>query len=952
MKNTFILIAAFIFSIAATAQSNQPQLIEKVSAAPGELKISYEKWQLPNGLTIYVHEDKSDPIVHVEVTYHVGSARETPGKSGFAHFFEHMMFQGSLHVADEEHFKIIEGAGGTMNGTTNRDRTNYYQTLPKNYLETAIWLEADRMGFILDSVTQKKFETQRATVKNEKDQNVNNIPYGRTDEIKGQILYPPNHPYNWPIIGYVEDLDRVGVDDLKNFFMRWYGPNNASLVVAGDVSAKEVVELAMKYFGPIPRGPEVRKMRVDPVRLAQNTYANYGDNIVLPMTQFVFPTVPTYHPDEAALDMLAFILGQSNNSVLFQQAVKKEKALQAVAYNYTSELSGEFTIQMYMYPSFAVEEVVDPEELLKSVFAAFERTGATDEDIARANGIFESQILQQMQSVFSKAQLISEWHYMLPNKSMNLDQELARYKKVTKVDIMRVYNQYIKGKNAAIVNVFPKQGKAATKKEETQLSNTSGKSSTELEYKGLSYTRPVDNFDRSKRPEVNGIVVPAVPQIYNTTFGNGIKVVGAENNEVPIITMILTLTGGNVITNDPKKSGLAMLTSMMMSQATENYTTEQFTSELQKLGASINVSASTFTTTIYFSARKDNLDKSLALLEEKLLRPKFTSEDFRLQQRQLAEQINSQSVSAGFLAQRAFSTLLFGKNILAEPVNGSIKNVKSFTVKDVQQYYNNYYSPSQATLVIVGNAKEDEILGKLDFLKKWQGKPIVMPTINIPAPVPNKQPTVYLVDKYKATQSEIRIGNIAMPYDYKDEFFKANIMNFPLGGNFNSRLNLNLREEQGFTYGIGSYFSGNKYTGVFGISVGVRATATDSALKEIFKEINDYRSSGINPEELDFVKKSLSQSDALRYETQYDKAGFLSQMVNNNLPVNFIDEQGKILQSLTKSEIDLMIKNLLQPQNMTIIVVGDKDKVTKPLQKSGYKVIEHKVENVNHVYIE
>src|SRR6478609_4288691 len=234
------------------ADATQPVMVEKVTAKPGELVIAYEKWRLPNGLTVIVHEDHSDPIVHVDVTYHVGSARETPGKSGFAHFFEHMMFQGSDHVADEEHFKIVQGAGGDMNGTTNRDRTNYFETLPKNYMETALWLEADRMGFLLDAVTQKKFEVQRSTVKNEKGQNVDNVPYGLASEYIDKNLYPYGHPYSWLTIGYIEDLNRVNANDLKNFFLRWYGPNNAVVTVGGDVDPKEVVRMAEKYFGPIP----------------------------------------------------------------------------------------------------------------------------------------------------------------------------------------------------------------------------------------------------------------------------------------------------------------------------------------------------------------------------------------------------------------------------------------------------------------------------------------------------------------------------------------------------------------------------------------------------------------------------------------------------------------------------------------------------------------------------
>ena len=273
MKRVTLYASAFValFSVATFSGFAQEEevvteagtkLVEKVEEVDGKLVIPYEKYELANGLELLVHEDHSDPIAHVEITYHVGSNRESPGKSGFAHFFEHMMFQGSEHVGDEEHFKIITEAGGTMNGTTNTDRTNYFETVPSNYLETALWLEADRMGFLLNAVTQDKFEVQRSTVKNEKQQNLNQ-QYGMVYETLGQTLYPEGHKYNWPVIGYTDDLDRANLQDLKNFFLRWYGPNNATLVVAGDVNTKEVVALVEKYFGSIERGPAVRRVKKD-----------------------------------------------------------------------------------------------------------------------------------------------------------------------------------------------------------------------------------------------------------------------------------------------------------------------------------------------------------------------------------------------------------------------------------------------------------------------------------------------------------------------------------------------------------------------------------------------------------------------------------------------------------------------------------------------------------------
>ena len=264
-----------------------------------------------------IHEDHSDPLVHVDITYHVGSAREELQKSGFAHFFEHMMFQGSENVADEEHFKLISDAGGTLNGSTNGDRTNYYETVPSNQLELMLWMEADRMGFFLDAVTQEKFEIQRETVKNEKGQNYDNRPYGPGRELIAEALYPYGHPYSWLTIGKLEDLDRVEVEDLKKFFMRWYGPNNATLTVGGDVNPKEVIKMAEKYFGVIPSGPDVQNMKLDPVVLNENRYISYVDkNIRYPALFLSFPSIGRHHPDEAPLDCLADILGTGNGSFL------------------------------------------------------------------------------------------------------------------------------------------------------------------------------------------------------------------------------------------------------------------------------------------------------------------------------------------------------------------------------------------------------------------------------------------------------------------------------------------------------------------------------------------------------------------------------------------------------------------------------------------------------------
>ena len=338
MKRAIFFVVFLIASVVClNSVSAQPQLVEKVKGNPDSLILNYEKWKLPNGLTVVIHEDHSDPIVSVVITYHVGSSREEIGKSGFAHFFEHMMFEGSTNVGNKEHFRLVSEAGGAMNGNTERDRTNYYETVPSNYLETALWLEADRMGFLLDSVTKEKFEIQRATVKNEKAQNVENQPYAMAFvEVINQALYPSGHPYSWPVIGYVDDLNRVTVNDLKSFFLRWYGPNNAVLSIAGDVNPEETIKLVEKYFGGIQPCPDVPRMRAAVPILATDKYANYVDNTYFPMTIMTFPTVPLYHRDEPALDLLSQMIGSGNNSIFYKNFVKSEKAIQAFVNNESS----------------------------------------------------------------------------------------------------------------------------------------------------------------------------------------------------------------------------------------------------------------------------------------------------------------------------------------------------------------------------------------------------------------------------------------------------------------------------------------------------------------------------------------------------------------------------------------------------------------------------------------
>ncbi|MBC5773278.1 insulinase family protein [Pontibacter sp. KCTC 32443] len=918
---------------AADAQTKQ---VEKVTKKGDELVIPYEKYKLANGLTLIVHEDHSDPVVHVDVTYHVGSAREEVGKSGFAHFFEHMMFQGSDNVADEEHFKVVSDAGGTLNGTTNRDRTNYFETVPSNQLETALWLEADRMGFLLDAVTQKKFEVQRETVKNERGQNYDNRPYGLVYELTSKNLYPYGHPYSWTTIGYLEDLNRVNVNDLKNFFLRWYGPNNATITVGGDVKPAEVIKLVEKYFGSIPAGPAVEDMKPMMAQLEKDRYVSYEDNVRFPMLRMTFPTPEAGHKDEPALDVLAEIIGQGKNSIFYKNIVKDQKALSASASNSTSELAGEFGISLMAFPN---NNLAAAEDMLRKSIAEFETRGVTDEDLQRYKASVESNLVNSLASVSGKVSQLAAYETFRNNPNY-IQEELRRIQGVTKADVIRVYNQYIKGKPAVLLSVVPKGKKDLVAKADNYTVDTNKSVAMPQEYGNLKYTKAVDTFDRTKRPVAGQATAVTVPNYYTTKFKNGLEVIGTKSDEIPTVTLQLSIAGGHRLSAaNPGKAGIASLTAALLNEDTENYTSEQFSSELNKLGSSIRISSGSEDTYVTVQSLKKNLDKTLALLEERMFRPKFAQDDFDRLKKQQLEGIANQSTQPVTIANDVYYKLLYGEgHIEAIPTSGTAETVNSITLDDVKQFYKASFSPSVTNLVVVGDIAEKDILGKLDFLKKWEKKNVVIPADKkAPAIAKTK---LYFVDKPDAAQSEIRIGYVAMPYDATGDYYKTGLMNFALGGAFNSRINLNLREDKGYTYGARSGFGGSKYAGPFTASAGVRADATAASVVEFMKEITDFKNKGITEAELQFMKNSIGQSDARKYETPGQKAGFLGRILEYDLKKDFVAKQTQILNTITKKDIDALAAKHLPVDNMHIVVVGDKKKVMSELQKLNYEIVE------------
>lgn len=929
-----LLLLTGVALLSSNFQLNaQAKLIEKITRKGNEIVIPYEKYQLKNGLTILIHEDHSDPIVHVDVTYHVGSAREESGRSGFAHFFEHMMFQGSDHVDDEEHFKIVTEAGGTLNGTTNLDRTNYFETLPSNQLEVALWLEADRMGFLLDAVTQQKFEIQRATVKNERGQNYDNRPYGLVNEKMIQALYPFGHPYSWPTIGYLADLDAVGVDDLKRFFLRWYGPNNAVLTVAGDVNPQEVLRLAEKYYGSIPRGPEVKSMPKMPPTLDKNRYVSYEDNIKFPMLQMTWPTVESGHPDEIALDLLADIIGGGKTSMLYQKLVKTGLSNQVLCYNPAQELAGYFMVSSL---SLKQEKLDQFEKIILETLAEFETRGVTDLDLQKFKNQKEASLITSLQSVNGKAARLASDQTFFGNPN-RISKEMDELNKLTKQDVIRVYQKYIKNKPRVTVSVVPK-GKSdlvAQADNFTPQIAQPGKESNE--YKNLKYNKAKDSFDRSKKPSPKPAPLVNLPDYYEFTTENSIPVIGVEEKELPTVTLTLSFKSGHAAEQNDK-AGVAYFLSRMLNESTQNYTAEAITEALESLGSRISVYSGNEELEFSVFSLKKNLNKTLDLLEEKLFRPKFDTTEFKTVKNQIIANIANQSTRPTAIADQVYNKLLYGNHIFGTPVIGTQASVESITIDDLKRFYQTWISSKNARIVVVGDVKENEIKSALGFTKNLNSKDV--PKISYPETPKIEKTKVYFVNKDKAPQSEIRIGYLALKYDATGEFFKAGVMNYQLGGNFNSRINLTLREKRGFTYGARSNFSGSEFVGPYTASGGIKADKTDSALVDFFNEIDMFRNKGLTDDELNFVKNSLGQKDALKYETPDQKAAFISRILDYKLPKDFVKQQAAIIKELSKADIDGLAKRYLPLERMIVVIVGDKASNMEKIKQAGFEVVE------------
>lgn len=915
--NAMMVIALTISLILASCGTKE--------ASPEEssnLSIEFEKYELENGLDIVLHQDKSDPIVSLAIQYGVGSNREKTGRTGFAHLFEHMLFQESENVGQDQFFKKIQDAGGTLNGGTWKDGTIYYEVVPKNALEMIMWLESDRMGYLINTVTESAFYNQQEVVQNEKRQRVDNNPYGHTNWVLDKNIYPEGHPYNWQVIGELVDLQNATVDDVREFYDRFYGPNNATLVLAGDFETEEAKTLIEKYFGEIKRRQEVAKLEPMPVTISETKRLYHEDNFATaPQLNMVWPTLQQYTDDAYALDFLAEIVSSGKKAPLYK-VLEKEKQLTSrfFAYNNSQEIAGEFHLQVTGNNGVNLNDV---EQSVFEAFKLFEEEGVTDRDVERIKAGLETQFYNGISSVLGKSFQLCQYNVFAGDPGF-IEKDIENIKKVTKEDVMRVYQKYIKDKPYVVTSFVPKGQLEliAENSEKAPVVEEEIKENVEkvIEDAEEEIAKTPSNFDRSLEPTQGPAPALNIPTSWNAELANGMKVYGIQQGEIPTVNFSLILDGGHLL-DDMNKNGVANLMTDIMMEGTANKTPQELEEEIEMLGANINMYTTRESIVIQGNTLVRNFDKTLKLVEEILLEPRWDEEEFDLIKTSTINQIKRSDADPNTVANRVFNKLLYGENhIFSHPTIGTEESVAAISIEDLKAFYDSNFSPSISRFHIVGKIDETKTLESLKSLESnWGTKDVTIPEY----PVANNRDksSLYFVDIPNAKQSVINIGYIALPRTDK-EFYPAEVMNYKLGGSFSGNVNLILREEKGYTYGARTRFNGSKIPGTFVASSSVRTNTTGESVSIFKDEIKKYKE-GISEEDLDFTKNALIKSNARRFETQFSLLGMLQEMSGYGLSPNYIEDEEAVIRNMTLEQHKALANKYLDESKMAYLIVGD-----------------------------
>lgn len=899
--------------------------------------VDFETFNLENGLKVILHQDHSDPVVAVALTAHVGSAREKEGRTGFAHLFEHLLFLESENLGKGGLDKLSARIGGSgANGSTSRDRTNYFQTVPNDALEKMIWAEADKLGYFINTVTDPVLAKEKQVVKNEKRQRVDNRPYGHTFYVIDRNLYPDGHPYSWEVIGSLEDLQNATLQDVKDFYNRWYVPNNVILTISGDFDKEQAKEWVHKYFDEIQRGPAIPEMKKQPVSLAKTKKLYYEDNFAkLPELTMAWPSVYSYHPDSYALDILTSYLADGKNAPLYKKIVEEDQLSGRVnMYDYTSELAGQLMLQVRAYEGKDLDSVA---MAIEEVFSEFDQNGIPEGDLKRIKAGLETRFYNSISSVLGKGFQLAQYEIFAKDPNY-INKEVEKMRAVTADDVLEVFRKYLKNKAFIATSFVPKgqQSLALENSSEAKVVEEKIVEGAEEEVdpnQDVTYEKTPSSFDRSVEPPYHGSPELQVPKVWDDLMPSGMKVLGITNTEVPLVQFSLDIKGGQLL-ESKKTAGVAHMLAEMLTKGTATKTPAELEEAIEMLGASIDVVAQPEKISIYGNTLSRNYQQTMELVQELLLQPRWDEQEFELLKKQVLSQLQQQAADPNDIAENEFRKLIYGEqSILSYNELGTAETIENLKLQDVKDFYKISFSPTVATYLAVGDIRQEEAVKSLrNISANWA--PVSVDFPKIPEPQKPETSRVYFYDVPGAKQSVFMFGAPAMSAKSKD-FYPAEVMNYRLGGGgFASRLTQELREGKGYTYGIRSRFLDRSYTGPFVISSGVRSNITYEAAELVKQILEDYPST-FSGEDLEVTKSFMVKSNARKFETLGAKLDMLSQISDYGYDYDYIKKQEGLVNNMSLLQIQELAEKYVNPDKMYFLIVGDAETQLDRLSKLG-----------------
>jgi zinc protease len=888
-------------------------------AAP---QIKYEKYTLKNGLEVILSEDHRLPLVAVDLWYHVGPANERAGRTGFAHLFEHMMFEGSQHVGSKEHDRLLEAAGASdINGTTDFDRTNYFETLPSNQLELALWLESDRMGYLLGKIDQERLANQRDVVRNERRQSTENTPYGLVEEELFHQLFPKDHPYYPEVIGSHRDIEAARLDDVREFFRQYYTPNNASLTIVGDIDPAQAKAWVEKYFGTIPSGPPVPRITAVPPQITSEKRSKVTDQVELPRIYMGWIMPSIFQPGDAESDLLTQILGVGKASRLYKSLVYEKQIAQDVSLQNQSLLLGSvLELQVTAKPG------VKPEDLEKAIDVELDKLrteGPTQAELDRARNLIETRMisgLERLGGFGGLADRLNQYNQFLHDPGY-LPKDLERYNRTTVADIRRIAAEKLKTSARAVVYGLP--GERVV--DDPPRSNDEPKPKNEA----VAGTMPDEPW-RGKAPSPQTLGKLSLPVAQSFMLANGLTVLLTEQHHLPLVVAhLLVLNGSDA--NPVNKPGLASFTSEMLPEGTERRTSSQIADDAAQIGAALRTQTVGDDSIVDIRTLKPNVDAAFDLLSDVTLHPKFDPAEIERIRKQRETDILQVQDDPQDLAFGVFRRMIYGPgHPYGYREEGTIAATKATTRDDLAQMWKRGYQPGNSALVLSGDLTVAEARALAEkYFGKWAGS---TGRYQPPAVDHKVSRGVYIVDKPGAAQTFVLVGTPGVPRTTED-YVPLEVMNNILGGLYSSRINVNLREDHGYTYGSFSFFSYKRAAGAFGAGGGMRTDATGPAVQEILKEMERVRNSAPTEEELKLSKGAFSQSLAGRFESGEQTANTVGDLFVYDFPLDYYKQLPEKITAVTSEEVQRMAQKYIHPENAVVIGAGDRSKIEDQLKK-------------------